>query len=84
MNIPALINVDYDQTMDGCLAIVDGKDGQLIIDPTKEILEKYRAMQQAENEKLLLLRELKGRETVTKSGRCFVPVLMVILQLCIQ
>ena len=33
MNIPALINVDYDVQMNGALGIVDGKNGVLIVDP---------------------------------------------------
>lgn len=68
MNIPALINVDYDQSMDGCMGIVDGREGQLIIDPTEETIMGFRTRQMEELEKQLLLRELKGRETVTKSG----------------
>ena len=69
MNIPALINVDYDVQMNGALGIVDGKNGVLIVDPNEETLEKYRTIQAEEAEKKAMLKELKGKETATKSGR---------------
>ena len=69
MNIPALINVDYDVQMNGSLGIVDGKNGVLIVDPDEETLEKYRTIQAEEAEKKAMLKELKGKETATKSGR---------------
>ena len=33
MNIPALINIEYDDSMDGKMAVVDGKTGSLIVEP---------------------------------------------------
>lgn len=69
MNIPALINIDYEKSIDGLMGIVDGKDGQLIVDPSDTVLEEYRLVQQEEDEKRLLLREMKDKETVTKSGQ---------------
>lgn len=69
MNIPALIQLDFPQDADGCFAIVDGMKGCLILDPTEEVVAEYRKKQQAEQEKKLLLQNLKGKETVTKSGK---------------
>ncbi len=70
MNIPALIGVDFDEEQtDGAQAIVDGIKGKLIIDPDGETLEKYKKLKQEEEEKARLLLEMKGKETVTKSGR---------------
>lgn len=69
MNIPALINVDYTEDMDGKMAIVDGKKGCLLIDPDEETLEKYRAEKEEELKQRAMLKELKGKPTETKSGR---------------
>ncbi len=41
MNIPALINIEYDETMDGKMAVVDGKSGNLIVEPDADTLKKY-------------------------------------------
>ena len=69
MNIPALINIEYDESMDGKMAVVDGKSGNLIVEPDAEILKKYEDMRVDELAQRAMLKELKGKETVTKSGR---------------
>ena len=42
MNIPALISVDYNDEIDGKMAIVDGFEGKIIIDPEEDVLEAYK------------------------------------------
>lgn len=69
MNIPALVQVDIPKDVDGKLAIVDGMKGKVIIDPDEDTLAKYQVLQEKEEEKRRLLDEMKGKETVTKSGR---------------
>lgn len=69
MNIPALIGVALPEEMEGKLGIVDGFEGKLIVEPTKEVLEEYEAKKRAEEEKRKLLLELRGKETVTKDGK---------------
>ena len=69
MNIPALIEIDFDDSMDGCLGIVDGQTGEFIIEPDKETEEKYQKLIKDEIESREMLKELKDKETVTKSGR---------------
>lgn len=69
MNIPALITVNYEESIDGMMGIVDGKSGFLIVDPDPETIAFYQNAQQEEQEKQLLLSEMKGQETVTKSGK---------------
>ena len=69
MNIPALINVGYGEEIDGKMGIVDGKEGILIVEPDEEVLERYRAAKEEELKKKEMLKELKGKPTVTKSGR---------------
>ena len=69
MNIPALVQVDIPKDVDGKLAIVDGMKGGVIVDPDADTLAKYQVLQEKEEEKRKLLDEMKGKETVTKSGR---------------
>ncbi len=71
MNIPALIGVplDLDKICTGTEAIVDGYGGKLILQPSLELKEETEKKIQDEREKLQLLHELKGKKTVTKSGR---------------
>ncbi len=69
MNIPALIGVDYPEDAEGHMAVVDGRNGIFILDPSEEELTQYEALRQEEVEKARLLQELKGKENVTKGGR---------------
>lgn len=69
MNIPAIIGVDYPEDAEGHMAVVDGRNGVFLLDPTEEELTKYEALRQEEVEKARLLQELKGKENVTKAGR---------------
>lgn len=69
MNIPAIVNLDYPKDIDGKFGIVDGIRGQLIIQPDEETLLRYKKVIEEEEEKRALLLELKGKETITKSGR---------------
>ena len=71
MNIPALIGVplDLEEICTGTEAIVDGYGGKLILQPSLELKEETEKKIQDEREKLQLLHELKGKKTVTKSGR---------------
>ncbi len=71
MSIPALIgtNVPLDESVDGKLAIVDGTQGVVYVEPDAETLETYRQKQQEEQEKKALLQTLRGKETVTLDGK---------------
>ncbi len=69
MNIPALCQCPVPADAAGKMGIVDGFTGQVFIDPDEETLAKYIKQREAEQEKQKLLLELKGKETVTKSGR---------------
>ena len=69
MNIPALIGVDYPEEADGKMAIVDGYEGKVLIDPDEKTLQVYQAKKEEEDNKRRLLQELKGKETVTLDGR---------------
>lgn len=68
MNIPALINIEYDDSMDGKTAVVDGKTGSLIVEPDADTLKKYQDQKDEELRQRAMLKELKGKTTETKSG----------------
>ena len=71
MAIPALIGteIDLDETVDGKLAVVDGVNGVVYVDPDAELLAKMQQKQQEEQEKKRLLQTLKGKENVTLDGQ---------------
>ena len=69
MNIPALVATPADELADGTLVIVDGRQGLFIADPDDETRAKYEKLLEAEKEQRKLLATLKGKETVTKSGK---------------
>ena len=71
MNIPALIGVELElsQELEGRLAVVDGTNGVVYIDPDAETLKKMEQRRDEELEKRRLLQELKGKDNVTKDGR---------------
>ncbi len=71
MNIPALVMtpVELDNLTTGTEAIVDGINGEVIIDPTEDVIKEADVRIAAELEKRRMLETLKGQETVTKSGQ---------------
>lgn len=71
MNIPAVINVgeDLKEEYDGKEIILDGFSGKIYIEPDCSIISYMEEKRQAEEERRHLLENLKGAETVTKSGQ---------------
>lgn len=71
MGIPALIGTDIplDDSVNGHMAVVDGINGCVYIDPDEETLSKMKEEQRKDNEKKELLQELKGKEDVTLDGK---------------
>ena len=72
MNIPAIINVGenfLNEIQDGDEAIVDGYTGEIFIDPDKQTYNRLLEKQRADEEKKLLLQELKGKENITVDGQ---------------
>ena len=72
MAIPALIGTEelpLDNTVDGKLAVVDGLNGKIYVEPDAQTLEEMQKRQQAEQEKKELLQLLKGKENVTLDGK---------------
>lgn len=69
MNIPALIGVDFDDTVDGKMGIVDGYTGTFYVDPDEKTMAQYEAKKAEDENKKRLLLELKGKENVTLDGK---------------
>ena len=68
MNIPALCQVPVAEGVKDKMAIVDGFNGAIYVDPDESTLARYRKKQEEEEEKKRLLRELRGLPSETKSG----------------
>lgn len=69
MNIPALAGIAVDAEWNGKLAVVDGFAGELIIEPDAETLAEKEKLMKESLEKLAILQQLKGKESVTRDGR---------------
>lgn len=72
MAVPALIGTEelpLDDTVDGKLAVVDGLNGKIYVEPDAQTLEEMQKRQQEEQEKKELLQLLKGKENVTLDGK---------------
>lgn len=71
MNIPAVIGLGeaLKEEYDGKVAIVDGVDGKVYIDPDEETMASMQKKQKTDQEQKELLNQLKGKENVTKSGQ---------------
>lgn len=71
MNIPSLVTTDIevDSAYHGATAIVDGFAGVIYINPDKETMARLQDKKARADGERALLQELKGQETVTKSGR---------------
>ncbi len=69
MNIPALTEVALQDDWDGKMAVVDGYDGVMYIEPDEATLEMAKGKQAEVERNHKLLLELKGKETITKTGQ---------------
>ena len=71
MNIPALVMVpmELDDLHTGMKAIVDGYSGEVTFEPTEEECNAATTRIEKEKEGLRLLEQMKGKETVSKSGK---------------
>lgn len=71
MNIPAIIGVpvDLNEIQSGTQVVVDGYSGEVFFEPTEEVLNHAGERMQEEEEKLVLLQNLKGKENVTPDGK---------------
>ena len=68
MGIPALVGVDFDESWDGQLAILDGCNHCVYVDPAPELLAAMEAKRRADLEQEALLQGLKKKPNVTLDG----------------
>ena len=69
MNIPAIIGVEIKKEWDGHTAIIDGKTGEFIIDPTESIIEEFLDKKKEEQAAIKLLRKYRGLSDETFDGK---------------
>lgn len=71
MNIPAMIGCDIplDDTVNGKMAVVDGFEGKVYIEPNEETMAAKKQLYEEEQEKKALLEQLKGKDNVTLDGQ---------------
>ncbi len=69
MNIPALIGVDFDESWDGRLAVLDGYNHCVYIDPAADLLSTMEEKQKNDLKHEALLQTLKKKPNVTLDGR---------------
>ena len=71
MNIPSLVmaDIEMDPEYNGKMAVVDGFAGLIYIDPDEETMAKMREKKGRADQQRALLQEMKGKETVTQSGK---------------
>lgn len=71
MNIPALVMVpmELDSLHTGMKAIVDGYSGEVVFEPTEEECKAADIRIEEEKESLRLLEQMKGQDTISKSGK---------------
>ena len=72
MGIPALIGtleLHLDESLNGAMAVVDGNDGCVYIDPDEETLVQMQEKMKADKEQKELLQTLKGEKSVTLDGK---------------
>lgn len=69
MNIPAVSGIEIRQEWNGKLAAVDGLNGKVYIEPDEQTLEILSMQSKAVEQRRIQLEELKGKKTITKSGK---------------
>ena len=69
MNIPALIGVDFDESWDGKLAVLDGYNHCVYIDPAQELLAAMEEKRKGDLKQEALLQGLKKKPNVTLDGK---------------
>ena len=70
MNIPALVQCgEVSADWDGKMAIIDGYNSCIYVDPTEDLLRSLKKKQEEDQAGVALLQELKGKDNTTIDGR---------------
>jgi phosphotransferase system enzyme I (PtsI) len=70
MEVPAIVGLKeiLNHVKVGEQIIIDGASGELLINPTKEIVNNYKNLLEKEKERKIKLQELLNKKTTTKCG----------------
>ena len=68
MGIPVLMHIDIDENWDGHLAIIDGENHRLYIDPDEVLIREYQSKIDSKKKKQEELQAIKNLAAVTKDG----------------
>ncbi len=68
MGIPALMHIDIDENWDGHLAIIDGKNQCLYIDPDEPLIREYQTKINSDRKKREALQAILHLPAVTRDG----------------
>lgn len=69
MNIPALIGVEFEEAWDGRIAVLDGYNHCVYIDPTPDLLSGMEARRSEDLKQRALLQGLKKKPNITLDGK---------------
>ena len=69
MNIPALVGVDFDDSWDGKLAVIDGYNSCVYIEPAQELLSAMEEKRKGDLKQEALLQTLKKKPNITLDGK---------------
>lgn len=69
MNIPALIGIKIDREWNGKMAVVDGYNGELILEPDEATIKVMKERHEKIAKDREMLQSLKGKEDVTLDGK---------------
>lgn len=71
MNLPSLVNtqLELSEELDGKMAVVDGFQGRLLVEPPEELLNEMILKKNQWVADLEELQKLKGQENITRDGR---------------
>ncbi len=70
MNVPALIQCkQIEEEWDGKMAIIDGYNACIYVDPTEDLLKSLKEKQNEDIRKEALLQELRGKKNTTIDGK---------------
>ena len=71
MSIPAIIGcpIPLSDEVNGKLAVVDGYEGKVYVEPDQELLSEKKKLLLQEEEKKNLLERLKGKDNITLDGQ---------------
>lgn len=69
MGIPACIQMHYDESVDGEIAILDSESGKLYVNPSEQLLKEFTEIQERKAKEQEELQAYIGKPTLTQSGK---------------